>query len=185
MGQKIILEDLFCITLADVNKHLNTKAIGRRTRTVQVKYRDPSTGHQVITHSFQLTINIDQGNDFLQIEYSFGNKSHVNIVPLIACKANLGRGIVYWFQDSFGYKCRKLFFAGNNFVSCKALNHTYRQQTESRKKRNRMKTIRTIRRYQKIVALADQKYYMAVRAGRATIKKLKVDRAKGILNSLS
>lgn len=176
----VILEELPSISVDQLMKLFLMQRVGERTKQINLISQDK--GRKKIIGSLLITVHIEQGNDYLILDYEVGAKEIRTRIDLKAIESHLGK----WYKYSF--LCRvtrksvkRIYLDGYHFISRHAIkNPYYRKQLETKKKRNNLWRIRKVLKLTKLVEQAEnnrvKKWY-----GFPTRKQEKAQRARKIL----
>lgn len=179
-----VTDNLISFSIANVNSLFMLNRVGKRTKQMHIAQKNILLGKFERVATLLLTLNIEQDNDFLELEYELPNEVINYKVFLTALPSNLGAGLVYFFNCPIsGKKCRKLFFNGRLFVSRGSLdNPHYSKQTESKKKRDALMFDRKLLKSLEIVLSGLKPYFKSKYKGRVTPKRKKVIQASWYIN---
>lgn len=180
-----VVEDYIRLSMGKIKGVLQLNRTGKRSVAVNLVMVNKSTSERTVI-PIRMTVQIDRGNDFLQLEYYSGKSRVVNTVALIALESNLRHNTwVYYFKcPILDIKCRNLYLDTNQFVSRKSLNLLYKQQAESRGKREKLWKPRKIAKLSNVIKITEKKR-SKVYAGHCTINQEKGKKAKIMVKYLS
>lgn len=182
-----ILDFLTPLHIAYLNQAFDLRMIGKRSKGINLYATNPLTGKNEIVASVSIIINIDTGSDYdyADLQYMVNGKHKSQRIELLAKKAPIGRGYVYYFKCPVtGEQRRKLFLYNGRFVSKQAIeNPHYISQIQSRKQRNSTKDIKKLTKHQKTLRLGELPYFKKYYNGFPTKSYLRVLESVNYLNT--
>lgn len=151
----VILEELTSISIDQLMKLFQMQRVGERTK--QINLIGQERGKRKVIGSLLITVHIEQGNDYLILEYSVGEKNIRSTINLKAMQSHLGKWYRYYFLCPItGKSVKRIYLDGHYFISRHAIAKPYhRKRLESKKTRNKLWKVRKVKKLAKIIELAE------------------------------
>ncbi|MBZ5859448.1 hypothetical protein [Flavihumibacter profundi] len=187
-GRAILLDYLIPLDITILNKEIGLKAIGRRKKGITLYTTNPITGNKELAASMQISVNIDTNtdNDYAEVKFSIKGRPITQSIKLVAKKAPIGKGVVYYFKCPItGSLRRKLYLYEGRFVSKLAINNPhYLSQIQSSTERNTSKELKQLIRLQNTAKQVTRKYFKVYYAGNLTKRYMRSMHANDSLKGL-